>query len=139
MLRSHLMGIKLMRRLPWPLALPVRWSVAGDPDRPSATWYAQLCHLSLARKHRCFRLILRPWHDRYHGGKSDTGPASFGTASRCCFLISFHRLNATGDEEVVAAEHGVGLSVERSVLELLRAEIMHEVVEKRVNRWWNSH
>lgn len=25
MLHNHLMGIKLMRRLPWPLALPVRW------------------------------------------------------------------------------------------------------------------
>lgn len=138
MLRSHLMGTKLMRRLPWPLALPVRWSVAGEPDRPSATWYAQPYRLWTARKHRCSRPILRPWHDRYHDGKSDTGPASFDTASRCGLLISFHRLNATGNEEVVAAEHGVGLSVERSVLELLRAEVMHEIVEERVNNTWNS-
>jgi hypothetical protein len=31
--------------------LPVRWSVAGDPDRPSATWYAQPDRLWPARKH----------------------------------------------------------------------------------------
>lgn len=54
-------------------------------------------------------------------------------------LICSHPLNTPGNEEVVAAEHGVGLSVERGVLELLRAEVMHEVVEERVNRWWNSH
>ena len=81
MLRGHLMGIQLMRRLPWPLALPVRWFSVGDPDRPSATSYAQLYHLSLTIKHGCFRPILRPWHGRYHDDKSDTGPASFGTAS----------------------------------------------------------
>ncbi len=44
MLRDHLMGTKLMRRHPWPLALP-------------------------ARKHRCSRPILRPWHGRYHDEK----------------------------------------------------------------------
>jgi len=52
MLRSHLMGTKLMRRLPWLLALPVRWSAAGDPDRPFATWHTRPYRLWHVRKYR---------------------------------------------------------------------------------------
>jgi len=81
MLRSHLMGAKLMRRLPWPLALPFRWFATDDPDRPSATRRTQPYCLWLARKHWCSRPILPPWHDRYHDGKSDTGPTILGTTA----------------------------------------------------------
>ena len=81
MLCSHLMGTKLMRRLPWPLASPIRWFSAGDPGRPSATWYAQHYRLGPARNHRYSLPILRPWHCHHHDDKSDTGPTSFGTAS----------------------------------------------------------
>jgi len=81
MLRSHLTGTQLMRRLPWPLALPVRWFSVGDPDKSSATWNARLYRLCSSRKHKYSLPILRPWHGRYHDDKSDTGLASFGTAS----------------------------------------------------------
>lgn len=75
----------------------------------------------------------------YYPADSTMRPTNFYMAACNSLLTWLNGLNATGNEEIVTAKHGVGLSVEGGVHELLRAEVMHEIVEECINSWWNSH